>query len=751
MMRVWNYNKSRYSTSRGARYIEVFLDSRPIFKGEIKQATGSMNILESDACSECILFTTNERVLDMIMANDSIAAQYNRAVEEGEEVERARIESKDKDKHHHELLDSVPDNQYQDNDNANNASNASNASNTGGDLERPTTGGERRGQGQTHPTEHVTASSARVEYTAPSLLRANSSSALRPSTAARARTIPAVAGRVIELMLVSSWGDRDRDMIGLTGLALMDSDLQERVLPVPDVYVGKIDESGVGIEPQNDLQPSQRSDIRTLLNGENFTTKPKDMWFVTCPRERKDCHIVLRFELDKPIQMKGLRIWNCNAGRDGAHCGVKLLHIYLDGELKMKNSIARKAPGVKVQFDFAQFLPISDGSSPKKKSTHSPSSKGKKAPTSKETTSKSMSKSKSVGAGVSINITTGFTKDKDAVDDDFIYDDNDSDNDENENGERSFDDDEDDYLSKSAATFGNSSPIMSVHAGHGHSGHSDHSELGRYNSFNNSFNNVCQVPQQYETPVFPRGCIIKIVIQSTHGDLDYCGLNSLALFDTKGRNIEVSADQIQGTPWRDINDLKEIQNRGHDARCLENLVNGSPKNTYNDRYLWLCPLTDDPSTAARNTVLIFFDEPVSIGHIKMWNYSKTPSRGVKELEIYIDDVLCYRGSLNASPSFDSLADSAQEKEKENERTLYEDYDEEMNWGSKEQCDLSQAILFTNDPVVIKMEEGRIPRHINDIAFFDCGDVVKEVVKSSAGGGTARSARPMTAVQGRTRD
>ena len=55
MIRIWNYNKSRIHSYRGARYIEISLDRRLIFKGEIQRAPGAT--LGPEACSECVLFT----------------------------------------------------------------------------------------------------------------------------------------------------------------------------------------------------------------------------------------------------------------------------------------------------------------------------------------------------------------------------------------------------------------------------------------------------------------------------------------------------------------------------------------------------------------------------------------------------------------------------------------------------------------------------------------------------------------------
>ena len=47
-------------------------------------------------------------------------------------------------------------------------------------------------------------------------------------------------------------------------------------------------------------------------------------------------------------------------------------------------------------------------------------------------------------------------------------------------------------------------------------------------------NNVCLVPQQYQTPLFPTGCIFKFALSSTHGDSHYIGLCGLELADADG-------------------------------------------------------------------------------------------------------------------------------------------------------------------------------------------------------------------------
>lgn len=68
MLRVWNYNKSRIHSFRGARLVEVCLDDIPVFRGEVRRAAGNLN--DPENCCEILLFTQDMRILQQIDSSD---------------------------------------------------------------------------------------------------------------------------------------------------------------------------------------------------------------------------------------------------------------------------------------------------------------------------------------------------------------------------------------------------------------------------------------------------------------------------------------------------------------------------------------------------------------------------------------------------------------------------------------------------------------------------------------------------------
>ena len=68
LIRIWNYNKSRIHSSRGAKNIQIQIDDQKVFEGEIAKAPGCMDYAEQYC--EYIVLTEDLNLLEKISAND---------------------------------------------------------------------------------------------------------------------------------------------------------------------------------------------------------------------------------------------------------------------------------------------------------------------------------------------------------------------------------------------------------------------------------------------------------------------------------------------------------------------------------------------------------------------------------------------------------------------------------------------------------------------------------------------------------
>jgi len=68
MLRLWNYNKSRVHSYRGVRGVRLALDGVVVFDGEVRKAPG--DLAEASQCAECVLFTTDQAVMDRLFGAD---------------------------------------------------------------------------------------------------------------------------------------------------------------------------------------------------------------------------------------------------------------------------------------------------------------------------------------------------------------------------------------------------------------------------------------------------------------------------------------------------------------------------------------------------------------------------------------------------------------------------------------------------------------------------------------------------------
>lgn len=187
-------------------------------------------------------------------------------------------------------------------------------------------------------------------------------------------------------------------------------------------------------------------------------------------------------------------------------------------------------------------------------------------------------------------------------------------------------------------------------------------ERARRNSSHND-----AVRQDYMTPLFPYGYIVRLELLGTWGDPHYMGLNGIELYDCFNNRIPLDMGNLHAMP----DSVRHLAGMEKDVRTLDKLVDGVNA-TRDDRHMWLVPNT----IGIPALVWVCLEEPMSLSKVKFWNYSKTPKRGVKEFAIFVDDNMVYKGLLRQA-------------------------------GPMSEPSKPQTVLFTNDADVMRHERDHV--------------------------------------------
>ncbi|EFA83430.1 hypothetical protein PPL_03577 [Heterostelium album PN500] len=182
--------------------------------------------------------------------------------------------------------------------------------------------------------------------------------------------------------------------------------------------------------------------------------------------------------------------------------------------------------------------------------------------------------------------------------------------------------------------------------------HDKHSQESISESYDKMmiFSKQSYIPQDYKTLFIPSGFVFKFVLLSSWGDKSYLGLNGMQLFDWNEDLIDVSKSRTVLLP-------PALNNASND-QTLSRLFDGI-NSGFDEKHAWcthaLYPYDRSSTGLIPISICLYFDYPISLSMVKIWNYSRVPTRGVEEFAMYIDDLLLFKGKLSPSPTYPSTS------------------------------------------------------------------------------------------------
>ena len=97
--------------------------------------------------------------------------------------------------------------------------------------------------------------------------------------------------------------------------------------------------------------------------------------------------------------------------------------------------------------------------------------------------------------------------------------------------------------------------------------------------------------------------------------------------DHRGKIIDLTLDNLSAQPGS-VNDLHEKADE-LDCRTIDKLIDSENSDTSSAEHSWLAPIMPGKI----NRIFVVFDRLQPVSKVKVWNYGKTPARGVREYNI----------------------------------------------------------------------------------------------------------------------